>query len=106
MKRPIEKPLRPILSRSNSLAQFAMAPPSTVIGSELSAIPGQEGPEGRERDPAEMEICFSEEDELAQSVAAMEAPRTSVLCDVFLAIFFRGKWYGNGKWKNLAKPMP
>ena len=88
-------------SRSNSLAQFAMAPSGTVIGSELSAIP-QGGPwEGRDprdpRDPAEMEIRFSEEDELAQSVAEMEAHLESPWFAIFFWSFFLGemvwKWY-------------
>lgn len=85
MNRPIEKPLRPI-SRSNS-AQFAMAPSGTVIGSEFSAIPG---PEGHPRDPAEMEIRFSEEDELAQSVAEMEAHLESPWFAMLFGHFFRG----------------
>ena len=66
-----------------------MAPSGTVIGSELSAIP-QGGPwEGRDpRDPR---------DELAQSVAEMEAHLESPWFAIFFWSFFLGemvwKWY-------------
>lgn len=107
-----------------------MAPSGTVIGSEFSAIPG---PEGHPRDPAEMEIRFSEEDELAQSVAEMEVTVPEVLrvteaCQAFehfaaalrpachenffyksqqaesIGTFWSHSWHGN-QWKKILTLM-